>query len=78
MLGQWVKQPKPVSLLGMKASEYKLSGPLETRYLNGAPQISQQVVGATYIIVEDRNLPPKDGGPLCGHLWSAQRAGTAA
>jgi hypothetical protein len=59
MLGQWVKQPKPVSLLGMKASEYKLSGPLETRYLNGAPQISQQVVGATYIVVEDRNLPPK-------------------
>ena len=59
MIGQWVKQPKPVSLLGMKASEYKLSGPLETRYLNGKPQISQQVVGATYIIAEDRNLPPK-------------------
>jgi hypothetical protein len=42
MLGQWVKQPKPVSLLGMKATEYKLSGALETRYLNGAPQVSQR------------------------------------
>jgi hypothetical protein len=56
--GQWERQKSPVTVCGLKCTEYKIKGTMQIALANGARNTNTGVVGGVYIVYDGIRLAP--------------------
>jgi len=56
--GQWQRQKAPVTVCGLKCTEYKIKGTMQKVFANGVRDANTGVVGGVYIVYDGIKLDP--------------------